>query len=627
MSTPFTVIVFGAGGQRAKLFKEPDPESEVEKKLIGGFVVLIPDPGTSAEWVLVDHFVAEGMNPTRGWLMAWAVGDPDLRQAEPMTVLVGSFVAEAARLEHFAREAGRFGPRAEYYLALALIENDRETTPPGTAPDAEWTFDTQRSDPHAIGALAVTPEEWQAFLKSEGNVFGPTSQFKRGFPNMQLACIEFLTLRDWAGIAKAHGDETGTDYIPRRLDLFLARLIGVPASVEIERREREETGLDAPITDVLEAAAGLTPGSDAAAALLSRRARFLTDDQGPVTVATFLERARTALDTGLEAGFQMLRDHLPAFVGVIADGAAPWMAIVDEELKKWTDGGWDEKRAPGQATALAYFPPTGLVPEIKDASGEITDWCGAFVAFCLDKVGAPVVPGGARASHWKDWGDASVPARRDAGIPRGAVVVMKPATPRNSGHVCFFDDWTSDTTFRVIGGNQSDAVTLDDRRAEDVMDIRVLADKTAHSNDDLAILAKTLWGEIRGSVDSAPERVENVAHVILNRFQNNYRSGGTIASVCLRHKQYSCWNPGTKARRQLDALSATDPTLLKLTDIARAVLAARLGGTPPRAELAGSVHHYYAPAAMDPPGSVPKWARGKTPTLNDGRHLFFRGIA
>ena len=161
MSTPFKVIVFGPEGKRAKLFKEPDTTAEVEKKLIGGFVNLVPDEGASAEWVLVDHFVAVGLNPTRGWMMAWAVGDPDPQQAEPLTILVASFVAEAARLEYFAREAKQIGPRAEYYLALALIENDREASPPDLSVDAEWTFDTMRTDPDAIGALAVTSDEWQ----------------------------------------------------------------------------------------------------------------------------------------------------------------------------------------------------------------------------------------------------------------------------------------------------------------------------------------------------------------------------------------------------------------------------------------------------------------------------------
>ncbi len=82
-------------------------------------------------------------------------------------------------------------------------------------------------------------------------------------------------------------------------------------------------------------------------------------------------------------------------------------------------------------------------------------WCGAFVATCLLKwnpdITIPANPLGAR--NWAKWGQACTPQL-------GAIMVFWRGSKAGwSGHVAFY--WgEDDTAFHVIGGNQSDAVTI-----------------------------------------------------------------------------------------------------------------------------------------------------------------------
>lgn len=64
---------------------------------------------------------------------------------------------------------------------------------------------------------------------------------------------------------------------------------------------------------------------------------------------------------------------------------------------------------------------------------------------------------------------------------------------------------------------------------------------TTITNYDLAILNKTIWGEARG--ESSLGR-KAVVHVIFNRLKTNnhhFMDQKTIASICLKKFQFSCW--------------------------------------------------------------------------------------
>lgn len=80
-----------------------------------------------------------------------------------------------------------------------------------------------------------------------------------------------------------------------------------------------------------------------------------------------------------------------------------------------------------------------------------TPWCGLFVAHCIAKAGHPIPGGGAfaRAKAWLNWGKASQPRL-------GAVVVFG----RNGGGHVGFLVGESKANYYVLGGNQSNAVTI-----------------------------------------------------------------------------------------------------------------------------------------------------------------------
>lgn len=135
----------------------------------------------------------------------------------------------------------------------------------------------------------------------------------------------------------------------------------------------------------------------------------------------------------------------------------------------------------------------------------------------------------------------------------------------------------------------------------------------AHSKDTIDILARTLWGEARG--ESLRGR-QAVCWVIVNRANLRLpRFGLSIAEVCQKPYQFSCWNPGDPNRRKLQQVTTADTAFRECLEIARAAIAARLPADPTK----GSRHYHAA-------GVEPNWAAGKTPAARIGRHLFYNDV-
>lgn len=138
---------------------------------------------------------------------------------------------------------------------------------------------------------------------------------------------------------------------------------------------------------------------------------------------------------------------------------------------------------------------------------------------------------------------------------------------------------------------------------------------------ELDVLALTLHHEAAGE---GARGMVAVGCVIRNRAAWG-RWGATIREVCLAPKQFSCWMKSGGVENfgalvlHADALRHTKRprSMTKAFEVAANIL----GDVP---DVTLGADHYYAPAAMDPPGRVPSWARGKTPTTTIGRHLFFR---
>mgnify|MGYP001002254112 CR=1 FL=1 len=141
----------------------------------------------------------------------------------------------------------------------------------------------------------------------------------------------------------------------------------------------------------------------------------------------------------------------------------------------------------------------------------------------------------------------------------------------------------------------------------------------------------TMFGEARGDsrVDgsSLEERVA-VGCVIRNRLKTPGRFGDSYQTVCLKRKQFSCWNENdpnsallwTHARNIAAALKVDDPLLQETLFLANGIVSNILR------DITNGATSYYAPRSMVPPGRVPDWAIGHEPCARIGTQLFFKGV-
>lgn len=98
---------------------------------------------------------------------------------------------------------------------------------------------------------------------------------------------------------------------------------------------------------------------------------------------------------------------------------------------------------------LAYQQATSLA-----ASDDETPWCAAFVNWCLEVTGQPGTRSATARSFLK-WGQ---PVTLEQAEP-GDVAIFSRGNNPWQGHVGFFLD-RQQGDLRILGGNQSDAVTV-----------------------------------------------------------------------------------------------------------------------------------------------------------------------
>lgn len=146
------------------------------------------------------------------------------------------------------------------------------------------------------------------------------------------------------------------------------------------------------------------------------------------------------------------------------------------------------------------------------------------------------------------------------------------------------------------------------------------------------VVALTLWGEARGATadfdhDGIPDLLEAIASVILNRVKVQWHGWGlTAQEVCLKPKQFSCWNPGPdhnhqevlNAARNLLRGGTTGPILRQCLALAAEVCAGTLK------DAVNGATSYFSPAAMVPRDRVPEWAVGREPTAVISGTRFYR---
>lgn len=133
--------------------------------------------------------------------------------------------------------------------------------------------------------------------------------------------------------------------------------------------------------------------------------------------------------------------------------------------------------------------------------------------------------------------------------------------------------------------------------------------------NDLEVMARTIYGEARGE---SYEGKLAVAHVIINRSKLPGYGGPTIAGVCKKPWQFSCWNENDPMRPKLLAASVEQmgPCILAAIDALRNEVVDPTNGATHylNPEMTRKIRH----------GSLPEWADEKKITVKLGRHWFYK---
>lgn len=287
-------------------------------------------------------------------------------------------------------------------------------------------------------------------------------------------------------------------------------------------------------------------------------------------------------------------------------------------------------------------------------------WCAAFVHWCCNELGAnlpvfvPDLPGGlpgvrrptfAYNVAWKAWAEAHGWFRKRNGFTpaAGDLVVFDWDADGRNDHIAVVIGFAQGELFTAEGNTRNSSGHRDSsalkRRKMSAVDgfIRLpdglspngaavgetvgtgaaaaeaaSAPVAATSANAADILARTLWGEARGDGQAG---MEAVACVVLNRVKRGEdRWGRTIAEVCTKDRQFSCWNIGDPNRKKMLAVSNSNVAFKKALAIADRAIAGTL------ADVTFGATHYHTREVH------PEWSVGKQPCFEQGDHLFYNNI-
>jgi len=128
------------------------------------------------------------------------------------------------------------------------------------------------------------------------------------------------------------------------------------------------------------------------------------------------------------------------------------------------------------------------------------------------------------------------------------------------------------------------------------------------------ILAKTMFGEARGEYKNPNGGVNSliaVGNVIINR---SLQSGEEIEKVCLKPKQFSCWNETDPNYKILETIDINDPIYKICLELASQIIDGY------QDDITNGSDHYYSVSMK----KAPYWANLKIPTIKICHHIFFK---
>lgn len=135
-------------------------------------------------------------------------------------------------------------------------------------------------------------------------------------------------------------------------------------------------------------------------------------------------------------------------------------------------------------------------------------------------------------------------------------------------------------------------------------------------DEEITLLAKTIYGEARGESLSG---MEAVANVIMNRVKHaqnigSYWWGKTVKEVCLKPFQFSCWNASDPNAAILKKELNKDDVFQICTRVAIRAIRGLLQDNTKGAT------HYHSKSVH------PKWAHTAVPCAQIGNHLFYAHV-
>ena len=127
-------------------------------------------------------------------------------------------------------------------------------------------------------------------------------------------------------------------------------------------------------------------------------------------------------------------------------------------------------------------------------------------------------------------------------------------------------------------------------------------------NNEIDLLARTIWGEARGEGQTG---MQAVANVIMNRVKKGGWYGATVQDVVLKKWQFSTWNEGDPNREKALSVTVADPNFWTAKKLAALAYNGQLD------DITAGATNYHAKSVL------PSWSMKMTKTASIGNHIFY----
>lgn len=273
---------------------------------------------------------------------------------------------------------------------------------------------------------------------------------------------------------------------------------------------------------------GATQGADGFASALKNVADRLADlvlqavllGQGPLA-SVFGMGGQNGAVGGL-VGLALGNPTGPAAAAPVASpaGVAPVASVplpaVTQAVSQATTSameiarGWEGVTETGQPAALSkFFQQAGFSLDPRE-----TAWCAAFANASLAQAGLKGT-GSLAARSFETWGEGVDPSQA---MPGDVAVFSRPEAGPNAGHVGFFQGYNPDGSIRVLGGNQSNSVSVTDMPASQLLGIRRAPRMLEQSATTLANTATSFTTDLSGSLGEIASGTAAAGGGFLNSF-------------------------------------------------------------------------------------------------------------